>query len=452
MSTVMTTWPYLDGDPGVMPPPTFTNSGPPDFDVIVNQSAATAAFNAVFSKPFLSYGILMERKCSPLDSMGTTLLNWSERRVGETWFWQGYMGNSKWSAWCNSVRNPAYTAYTAVARAEFLTWSEENRLRNEILRAEEEAELAAELEARVPYSPPVPSFFGSTWTTGNPLPATQNTGYGTIESPALLAGTPEYYAFYAPEPDDDQTLGSVYANSYYTEPSPPASYVPPPPPPDPPPVPSEAVVYRKWEERSYGWYTEVIKEVPNCYHTFTFGEATRVTAMSMASVSYTLKEMKPEDQDLIDNFPEDDYCPIMEDNMEVETLTDDKYFIGNFEILASDDEENWTTLYTGSFTTKLSRYVFLNNTRYFTYYRINILNNDSLDEEIFNKKFYGIGQLRFYSHEYAGGRGPDPVALYDFSEPDNPKIVKVNNAEVIEGTDTIEVGYDNVYNVAGIGF
>lgn len=456
------------GYAATLPKATISIGGPPGFYVTVNLSAAKSKLKSFLAQQF-PYFLANPDLYSNMTDYAHSVPGWVQGRPA---YYESYYSpnvtlmryRDDWG-WTVSYTT-SYAGWTAYLK---LTEAEEKKVKAQAdilrrtyadeqnaIRAAEEA-AAAELNPEyVPYSPPVPTLIG---TTGEP---TANTGFGTVEAPALLAGTPQYYAFYTvydgTNSDEANAAAAVAAETGYIppEPDPPEGYEPPYVNPmvdyEPPPYPSEALVYKKWSERSRGWFTEVIEELPNCYLTFTFGKPTKVMAISMATVTYREKEIKPIDQDMVDALGPDDFCPIIEANLETTTLVDEVYFIGNFEVLASNDEENWTTLFTGSNTDELSRYVFLNNTGYFSYYRINILNNDSLDEDIFNKNYYGIGQLKFYSYEYAEGKGPDPIALYDFAEPDDPKIVKINNAEVIESTEVIDVGYDTEYKVAGIGF
>lgn len=220
-------------------------------------------------------------------------------------------------------------------------------------------------------------------------------------------------------------------------------------PPDPPPVSSATTVYKKWLERSYGWFSQVIEEAPNCYHTFTFSEPTRITAISMASVSYVVKEFKPEDPDMVAAMPPTEFCSTIIAEMSTVIVSDDRYFIGNFTVDGSDDKETWTTLATSSNTTNLDKYVFLDNTSYYRYYRVNILNNASLDEEIFDNSFYGIGQLKFYAYKYDTVDGTENVALYEFEDKDSPKIVKISNASPQGGAEAVVTTTSGFYDIEG---
>lgn len=196
-------------------------------------------------------------------------------------------------------------------------------------------------------------------------------------------------------------------------------------------TPSETSVYKKWVERSYGWVAPVILEMPTCYLTFSFAESIRLTAISMACVTEVTKETKAIDQDDLDSYLDGNtnvLCEFVNERLETTTLSSKKFFIGNYTIKASDDQITWTTLFTGSNTTNLDKYLFLNNTAFFRYYRIDIASNASLSTTVFDRNYYGISKLKFYSYQYADTQGIDNVALYEFTDNDNPKIMKISNA------------------------
>jgi len=162
--------------------------------------------------------------------------------------------------------------------------------------------------------------------------------------------------------------------------------------------------------KTKGWTSEVIEGLENCYLTFEFHEPIRVTAIQMNSVKYRESDLElPEGDDPdgnrgSDNFiaaskgditvtvPHDSGSTETHENVDLsesvygtgcsrirdmeETVNEEKrYFIGNFEIQASTDEENWITVGTHAVDDKINATVYLTNGQYFTFYRINILNN-----------------------------------------------------------------------------
>lgn len=219
----------------------------------------------------------------------------------------------------------------------------------------------------------------------------------------------------------------------------------------PDPYPVEITVYKKWRTRTYGWATSVIVEIPECYLNFSFTDSTRLTALSMACVTETIRETKPIDQELMDSFTDGTPCSSLRDNLETVVISDKKFFIGNFTITASDDQETWTTLFTGSNTDNLDKFIFFSNTAFFRYYRINISNNTSLDSGVFDSDYYGIRKLKFYAYQYADTQGTDSVALYEFDDEDLPKTVKISNALSQPGDEVVTVVSDETHNVVGDG-
>lgn len=214
-------------------------------------------------------------------------------------------------------------------------------------------------------------------------------------------------------------------------------------------IPSSTVWYSKRRERSYGWITPVIEEIPECYLTFSFLESIRLTAVEMESVTEVIKELAPIDQDLHDSYSDSTSCSLIQENLETNTISEKRFFIGNFTVQASDDEETWTTLFTGSNVDNTEKFVFLTNTAFFRYYRIVIANNDSLDQGTFDSSYYGIRNLRFYAYQYAGEAGSENIALYEFDDLDNPKIVKVSNSMVLPGEEEVTVASDEEIEIEG---
>jgi hypothetical protein len=213
-------------------------------------------------------------------------------------------------------------------------------------------------------------------------------------------------------------------------------------------VPKDILVYKKWVERSYGWVAPVILEIPTCHITFSFAESMRLTAISMECVTEVTKELRAIDQELMDSYGDDTRCWYLEDNLETVTVSEKKFFIGNFTIKGSDDLETWSTLFTGSNTTNTEKFMFLTNTAFFRYYRIDITNNASLNSTTFDRDYYGIRKLKFYAYQYSDSQGTENVSLYEFDDVDNPKIIKISNAVPRQG-DLVTTTTSGVYNVTG---
>lgn len=188
----------------------------------------------------------------------------------------------------------------------------------------------------------------------------------------------------------------------------------------------EEEYYRKSVIRDYGWFTEVITEIANCYITFEFTDAVKVTALSMSSLEYKIIE---ETRDL---WAEGTNCEDLDDP--TVTTTTHRYFIGNFKIQGSNDETTWTDVYTGANTTNLTKFIYLNNSSYYKYYRLSITNNTGLNTSTFNVNYYGVRALKFYTYQFSTEAGDDTVTLYEFNDLDNPKILKISNAYPQEST------------------
>lgn len=213
--------------------------------------------------------------------------------------------------------------------------------------------------------------------------------------------------------------------------------------------PVDLTIYKRWRERSYGWVTPVILEIPTCYLEFSFAESIRLTAVSMSSVSEVIKETALTEPELEDTYEGD--CQYLIDRLETNVVSEKRFFIGNFTITASDDKETWTTLFTGSNTDNVDKFTFLTNTAFFRYYRINITNNSSLNSATFDRAYYGISKLRFYAYQYASTQGTDSISVYEFDDIDNPKIVKISNVEVLPGDEVTTVVSDETHEIEGVG-
>jgi hypothetical protein len=78
----------------------------------------------------------------------------------------------------------------------------------------------------------------------------------------------------------------------------------------------------------------------------------------------------------------------------------------------------------------------MSNTQYYKYYKLNILNNTGLSttagtppvNTIFDTDYYGIGALKFFTNKFSTEPGNSFTTLYEFSDSNNPKIIKINNA------------------------
>jgi hypothetical protein len=52
----------------------------------------------------------------------------------------------------------------------------------------------------------------------------------------------------------------------------------------------------------------------------------------------------------------------------------------------------------------------------------------------FDKNYYGVRGLRFYTYDFSTDSGTENIALYEFNDLDNPKILKISNAYPLEAT------------------
>jgi len=199
------------------------------------------------------------------------------------------------------------------------------------------------------------------------------------------------------------------------------------------PLTEKYVSFQRDVNRNYGWYTPVIAEFPNCYITFTFEDPTKVTAVEMSCIEL-------ENRELTWDYPDDTLCDDIEKDPTGEVSTTSKYFIGNYVIKGSNDESSWTTIYTGANDTNLTKFIYLSNAQYYKYYRLDITNNSSLNQSTFDRAYYGVRNLRFYTYDFSTDAGSENIALYEFNDLDSPKIVKISNAypqEATTPTDTV---------------
>ena len=180
-----------------------------------------------------------------------------------------------------------------------------------------------------------------------------------------------------------------------------------------------------------GWHVGVLPDVIECYVKFEFFEPTMVTAIKIE--------------------PQYTYTHV--------TGFYSWFFIGNFKIQGKTTTvgASWVDLYTGSNTSNVDKYIFMtNNVDYYTYYRILILNNDSLidfpEEEVqhsWDKEVYAISGLIFYTYEYSTDPGSGHVVLYSFDDDISKKELHVVNATPVAGY-PIGTEYDVNTNVEGV--
>jgi len=202
-----------------------------------------------------------------------------------------------------------------------------------------------------------------------------------------------------------------------------------------------SVSHEESSTRNYGWYTQVISEFSQCHITFEFEDTTKITAVEMSSMEFEFTERTW-------NFVPTDSCYDIEDPDE-EVVTNRVYFIGNYTIQGSTDSISWTTIYSGSNTTNLNKFIYLSNTQYYKYYRLNITNNSSLNSGTFSTDFYGVRKLRFYNYEFSTDAGSENIALYEFNNSDAPKVVKISNAYPQEATIPTVTNTSTDNNVTG---
>ena len=179
-----------------------------------------------------------------------------------------------------------------------------------------------------------------------------------------------------------------------------------------------------------GCQVEVIGDIPECYIDFEFIEPTNITYIKMEP-RYSVVSTLP--------------------------MVYIWYFIGNFKIQGKTDliGASWIDLYTGSNTSNSTKDIFMtSNTDYYTYYRILILNNDSLvtmteEYHSWDKDYYAISGLKFYGYEYSTDPGTGYVTLYSFDEDTSSRELHVVNAQSVAGS-PINNEYDTNTNVEGV--
>jgi hypothetical protein len=175
-----------------------------------------------------------------------------------------------------------------------------------------------------------------------------------------------------------------------------------------------------------GCQVEVISDILECYIDFEFIEPTNVTYIRMEP---RYGHINPE------------YT---------------WYFIGNFKIQGKTNTvgASWVDLYTGANTTNVTKDVFMtDNTDYYTYYKIVILNNTSLvdlteEHHTWDKDYYAISGLVFYGYEYSSDPGTGHVVLYSFDDDVTSRELHVVNAAPVSGN-PINTTYDVDTDVEG---
>lgn len=179
-------------------------------------------------------------------------------------------------------------------------------------------------------------------------------------------------------------------------------------------------------DNKQGCQVEIISDILECYIDFELFEPTNVTYIKMEPRYYV---------------SDPNYT---------------WYFIGNFKIQGKTDTvgASWVDLYTGSNTTNVTKDVFMtDNTDYYTYYRILILNNTSLvdlteENHAWDKDYYAISGLILYGYEYSTDPGTGHVVLYSFEDDTNSRELHVVNAVPVSG-DPINTIYDASTDVEG---
>lgn len=197
-------------------------------------------------------------------------------------------------------------------------------------------------------------------------------------------------------------------------------------------TPSEYINLKEEYTGHPGWVTEVLEEIPECYIDFNFADDSlvRVTAIEMKAIE-TSKTTRTT-YSLTPGYNMDCRYRTSSTTYEYEDLGDSgKVFIGNYQFQGSNDGETFNTIYVGQNTDNEEKFVYLNNTESYKYYRIKILNNDSLDDEVFHTNYYGIRSFIIHGLKYSEDAGDSTIDIYEFSEQDAPKLIKINNAFTI---------------------
>jgi hypothetical protein len=205
-----------------------------------------------------------------------------------------------------------------------------------------------------------------------------------------------------------------------------------------PPEDGSYLYYYEYLYRDSGWYTPVISDFTNCHLTFQFSNTIRISAISMESIQVTTNKLQ---KNLTTN------CGSVTDG--TLTSTTKRYFIGNFTIQASNDQVTWTTISTSSNTNNTTKFVYISNNSYYKFYRISITNNTGLNTTTFDNTFYGIRKLRFYTYKFSTSPGNNFVHVYEYSDPDDPKIFKISNAYSLESNTPEYSSSSTTTNIAG---
>jgi len=198
----------------------------------------------------------------------------------------------------------------------------------------------------------------------------------------------------------------------------------------------------KWAK---GWQADVIPDIQECYIDFEFSLPTKITYINM-SAQWKRTDTWDEECEYID----------WEQSETQGAYT--YFFIGNFKIQGKTDTPGatWQDLYTGSNTTNINKDIFmLDNTNYYTFYRILISNNDSLTTPdaggTFDTDKYAISGLVFKGNDYSTDPGTDYLIMYDFDEDDVGRELHVTNA-FPEGGTPFNTLFDDTISVEGTVF
>ena len=165
-----------------------------------------------------------------------------------------------------------------------------------------------------------------------------------------------------------------------------------------------------------GWYTEVIDSEEECHITFTFDIPVNIVCMAFKAVD-----------NKISNYARTAAQACDGDSMIINSCEHIYYFIGNYKIQGSIDNSSWVDLHTGAVTLKTFETVYISNTNYYKYYRILILNNDSISNSEVNTGYYGLSGVSFNAYTSSSLSVPEDnhISLYKFDNLQTPDVVTV---------------------------
>jgi hypothetical protein len=162
------------------------------------------------------------------------------------------------------------------------------------------------------------------------------------------------------------------------------------------------------ENQTYGWKVDIVQAVTTASIDIEFHVKTRIVRMKFKAAEY------------------------------VDTLTDPeaptttKYFFGNYTIQAKlDADSSWSTIYTGANTNTTDKTIYLGNSNYYKFYRINITNNTGLSGA--STSHYGMRGLVFEQYAYSTEPGPSDVTMYNFITDSTAERIYVSNVEDLPG-------------------